>query len=326
MKAIEYKKYGSPEVLEINEIVKPLPKSDEVLIKIEATTVSAVDSIFRSGKQFFARLATGLTKPKQFILGTDFAGTIEAAGSECKEYKVGDRVFGSTAKGGTHAEYISISEKEVIQLIPENMKSEEIVSIPYGSLTSLPFLRDSGEIKEGMKILIIGASGSVGVYAIQFAKYFKAEVTGVCSSSSIELVKSLGADKTIDYTKEDFTETGEQFDLIFDTVGKSSFSKCKNSLKENGKYLTAFLNFTILKDMLLTSIIGRKKAIVSFTGLRKPEERLKDLKFIKTLVEKGDIKPVVDKIYKMNEIRQAHEYVDTGHKKGDVVLTFGGNT
>lgn len=204
--------------------------------------------------------------------------------------------------------------------MPSNLSFEEAASIPYGTLTALPFLRDNGKIKAGQKILVIGASGAVGTYAVQFAKHFGTDVTGVCSTSNTELVKSLGANKIIDYTKEEFSNTGEKYDIIFDTVGKSSFNQCKNSLKENGIYLTTVIGLQILLQMFLTSK-AKKKAVVAFTGLRQSKEKTKDLVFIKELIEAGKIKPVIDKYYSFDQFFDAHSYVDKGHKKGNVVVS-----
>ena len=323
MRVVEYKNYGPPEVLKIVELEKPVPKDNEVLIKIHSTTVTAVDSIFRSGKSYFARMATGLTKPKIKILGSEFAGEIESVGKNVKSFKKGDRVFGdSSKKNSSHAEYISLPEESPITLIPENINYDEAASVPYGSLTALPFIRDNGNIKPGHKILIIGASGSVGSFAVQFAKHFGAEVTGICSSYNLELVNSLGADKVIDYTEEDFTNNGEKYDIIFDTVGKSSFSECKNSLNASGKYLTTVIGIPILLQMLMTSISGKKKAVIAFTGLRPDKDKLKDLLFIKDLLQKNKLKPIIDKQFPFEKIVDAHRYVDKGHKKGNVVINI----
>jgi NADPH:quinone reductase-like Zn-dependent oxidoreductase len=320
MKAIVYTKYGSPDVLELKEVEKPVPKANEVLIKIYATTVTAVDSIFRLGNQFFARLATGITKPKNQILGAEFSGEIESVGKDVKLFKAGDYVFG--AYEGTHCEYICIPEEGAVITKPTNINFNEAAAVPYGILTALPFLRDNGKIKKDQRLLIIGASGAVGTYAVQIAKYFGAEVIGVCSTSNLEMVKSIGADKVIDYTKENFTKINEKYDIIFDTVGKSSFADCKSSLTKNGKYLTAAISMSILFQMLWTSKIGSKKAQIAFTGLRSTGDKAKDLSWIKELVESGKIKAVIDKTFPLEQIAEAHNYVDKGHKKGNVVLTL----
>ena len=233
MKAAVYHKYGSPDVIKLEEIEKPVPGINEILIRNYATTVTAVDSIFRRGEDFFARMATGVIKPKNKILGTEFAGEVEAVGKNVRRFKKGDKLFGDSSTGSrAHAEYFCLQEDNPIELIPEGISVKEAASIPYGTMTALPFLRDNGKIKKGDKVLIIGASGSVGIFALQFAKIYKAVVTAVCSTDNVDLVKTLGADSVIDYRKEDFTKNGQSYDIIFDTVGKNSFRKCKDSLKE----------------------------------------------------------------------------------------------
>ena len=320
MKAITYTKYGSPDVLELSEIEKPTPMDNEVLIRIAATTVAAVDATFRKGDQLSARLFTGLIKPKNSILGGELAGEIEAVGKDVKRFKKGDQVFGATAGFGAHTEYICLPEDGVLAIKPANMTYEEAAA-SYGVLTALPFLRDTGNIQSGQKVLINGASGSIGTFAVQLANYFGAQVTGVSSSRNLEMVKSLGADKVIDYTKEDFTQNGETYDIIFDTVGKSSFSQSKSALKENGIYLSTVMSPAILLQKLWTSKIGSKKAAISFTGLRSEDEKRKDLIFLKELIEAGKIKSVIDRCYPLEQIAEAHRYVDKGHKKGNVVIT-----
>ena len=319
MKAVVYNKYGTPEVLKIKEIEKPVPKDNEVLVKIFATTVTAIDSIFRRANQFFARLATGVTKPKNKILGSEFSGEIESVGKNVKLFKTGDFVFG--AYEGTHCEYICLPEYSAVIAKPSNMNFNEAAAVSYGTLTALPFLRDNGKIRGDQKVLIIGASGAVGTYAVQLAKYFGAEVSGICSTSNLEMVKSIGADKVIDYTKEDFTMNSEKYNIIFDTVGKSSFNLCKKSLSKNGKFLTAVISTPILFQMLWTSKIGTKKALIAFTGLRSVSDKNKDLALIKELIESGKIKVVIDKTFTLEQIAEAHSYVDKGHKKGNVVIT-----
>ena len=322
MKAIVCIKYGSPDVLQLKEIEKPIPKDNEVLMRVYATTVTAVDCTFRKGSPFISRFFTGLTKPKHPIQGTEFAGVIESIGKKVKIFQPGDQVFGTTSTGnGTYAEYICLSEEETLAIKPSNMTFEEAAGCD-GALTALPFLRDTGKIQNGQKVLINGASGSVGTAAVQLARYFGAEVTGVCSTTNLELVKSLGAHHVIEYTKEDFTKSGQTYDIIFDTVGKISFLRCKRSLKKNGIYLEAALTPMIIPQMLWTSMIGSKKAMIAFTGLRPPSERAKDLIFIKDLIEAGKIIPVVDKTYPLEQIAEAHRYVEKGHKRGNVVITL----
>jgi NADPH:quinone reductase-like Zn-dependent oxidoreductase len=321
MKAIVYKKYGQPEVLQLVEKVKPTPKDNEVLIKIYATTVTATECTFRKGEPFFSRLFTGLFKPGITTLGEELAGEIESVGKDVKLFKKGDKVFGTAGpKFGANAEYLCVPEDGVLALKPNNMKYEEAASSVDGFLTAMPFLRDTGRIQSGQKVLIYGASGSVGSAAVQIAKYFETEVTAVCSSSNVELVKSIGADKVIDYTKEDFTQSGNTYDVIFDAVGKTTFSKAKKALNKNGVFLEAGIGLGIFPHVLWTSISGSKKAKIAATGLRPPKERTKDLVLLKQLLEEGKIKPVIDKTYPMNEIVKAHAYVDKGHKKGNVVI------
>lgn len=322
MKAIEYTKYGSPEVLQLKEVKKPIPKDNEVLIKIHATTVTATECTFRKGEPYFSRIFTGLSKPKITRLGEELAGEIETIGKDVKTFKMGDHVFGTAGPGfGANAEYICIPENGVLAIKPINVNHDEAASSVDGFLTALPFLRDKGNIQKGQKVLIYGASGSIGVAAVQIANYYGAEVTGVCSTTNIELVNSLGANNVIDYTKDDFTKTGETYDIIFDTVGKTSFSKCKGLLKPKGIFLESGIGMGILPQVILTSLAGGKKAKIAATGLRSPHERTKDLVFLKELMETGKIKPVIDRSYPLGQIAEAHTYVDKGHKKGNVVIS-----
>lgn len=321
MKAVVYTKYGPPEVLQLKELEKPVPKDDEVLIKIHAASVTAVDCTFRKGSDFFARLFTGPLKPKRSVPGGDLAGEVEAVGKNVQSFKKGDRVIAVTSDGfGAHAGHICLPQDGALITIPANMNYAEAAAIPYGFLTALPFLRDTAHIQSGQKILINGASGGIGALAVQLAKYFGAEVSGVCSTANSELVRSLGCDKVIDYTKVDFTEDGEIYDIIFDTAGKSSFGRGKKVLKQKGIYLTPVLTFTILFQMLLTSKSSGKKAVIAFTGLRSTTEKVKDLIFFRELLEAGKIKAVVDRTYTLENIAEAHGYVEGGHKKGSVVV------
>ncbi len=323
MKAAVFYRYGSPDVIQLEEIEKPIPAGKEILIRNFATTVTAVDSIFRKGDSFFARMATGISKPKNKILGSEFAGEVESVGKNVLRFKAGDKLFGdSSSKSSTHAEYLCLQEDDPIEILPEGITYEEAASVPYGTLTALPFLRDHGNIKKGDEVLIIGASGSVGIYAVQIAKIYGAEITGVCSTENVNLVKSLGADNVIDYKKGDFTKNGKTYDIIFDTVGKSTFGSCKNLLKKEGIYLTTVIGIPILFNMIRTSKSG-KKAVIAFTGLRKNEEKMKDLSYIKELLRKGQIKTFIDKKYPLEKIAEAHTYVDSGHKRGNVVITIG---
>ena len=318
MKAIVYTKYGAPEVLQLTEVEKPLPKENEVLIKMFATTVTSGDCRMRRADPFLVRLIGGFFKPKKTILGVDMAGEIDEVGSAVTKFKKGDQVFGSSYPNfGCYAEYNCVPENSVLAIKPTNISYEEAAAIFFGAHTALHFLR-KGNIKSGQKVLIYGASGSIGTYAIQLAKYFGAEVTGVCSTSNLEMVRSLGADNVIDYTKEDFTKNGEIYDIIFDTIGKSPFSDAIRSLDEKGYFLRAV--HMSMKPILLglwTTITSSKKIIAGVA-----EEKVEDLIFLKKLIEEGKLKPVIDRTYRLEQAAEAHRYVDKGHKKGNVVLTL----
>ncbi len=322
MKAIVCTKYGSPDHLKLREVEKPTPKSNEVLVKVFTTTVTAADSMMRRADPFISRFFLGFFKPKNDITGTGFAGKIVAIGSDVKQFLEGDPVFGETGvKFGANAEYICIPEDGVLSIKPTEMAYEEAAPICDGALTSLNFLKVIGNIQYGQKVLIIGASGSLGTAAVQLAIYFGAEVTGVCSTKNLDLVKSLGAHNVIDYTAEDFTKNGQAYDIIYDTVGKSSFSRCKNSLTQKGVYLSPVLGIGLLFQMLWTSIFGNKKAKFSATGLQPASELRNLIKTLKNLFENNHLNSVIDRCYPLAKTAEAHRYVDTGHKKGNVVIT-----
>jgi NADPH:quinone reductase-like Zn-dependent oxidoreductase len=318
MKAIVYTEYGPPDVLKLKEVAKPVPKDNEVLIKVYATTVTTADGMMRRGESFVSRIILGLTKPrKKFeIPGLELAGEIEETGQYVKRFMKGDPVYGFTGFGpGAYAEYKCMNEEGSLVIKPANMTYEEAAAVVDGASTALFFLKDKANIQSGEKVIINGASGSIGTFAVQLAKYFGAEVTGVCSTANLELVKSLGADKVIDYTKEDFTRNGAKYDIIFDTVGKSSFSHCKDSLNKNGRYVVTVMGLAPLVQTLWTRVIGSKKVIFTMSI-----EKTESLIFIKELIEAGKLKPVIDKHFSLEQIADAHRYVEKGHKKGNVVI------
>lgn len=321
MKAVGYTEYGSPDVLHLKEIEKPVPKDNELLIKNYATPVTSGDCRLRKADPFIARFFTGLIRPKKTILGVDLAGEVESVGKDVVQFKKGDQVFGTTGFGmGCYAEFVCLPEDGVLTLKPNNASYEESAAICFGGNTALHFLR-KGNIQKGQKVLIYGASGAVGTYAVQLARSFGAEVTGVCSTANLDLVKSLGADHVVDYTKEDFTQNSEHYDIIFDTVGKSPFSGCVNSLKEKGVYLRAVhMSPASIFKGLWTSLTSSKKVIGGVAA-----DHIESIIFLKDLVETGKIKPVIDKCFSLEQASEAHRYVDKGHKKGNVILTLAHN-
>jgi NADPH:quinone reductase-like Zn-dependent oxidoreductase len=332
MKAIVYTEYGPPEVLQLKEVEKPVPKDKEILIKIYATPVSFGDTLVRHLKEIspakfhmpflfwlFAKMYFGFGKPRITILGSEFAGEIEAIGKDVKRFRKGDRIFGYRgSRMGAYAEYLCMPENGVLALKPANMTYEEAAAVPYGAIMALNLLRKV-DLRPGQRVLVNGASGGIGPFVVQLAKsHYGANVTGVCSTPRMEYVKSLGADKVIDYTKEDFTDSDETYDFIFDILGKSSFSRVKRSLKPNGRCLLVSFKMKQLWQMLWTSMIGSKKVICALSS-----EKAEDLVFIKELVEAGKIKTVIDKCYPLEQAAEAHRYVEQGRKKGSVVITMG---
>jgi len=298
-------------------MAKPTPKDDEVLIKIYATTVVKEDPDMRASPGF-----NGILKPRNPILGQELAGEVEAVGRNVTRFRPGDQVFGIGAFGA-YAEYKCMPEDGALARKPANMSYEEAASVPNGALTALPFLRDQGNIQSKQTVLIYGASGSVGTAAVQLAKYYGAEVTGVCSTANLEMVQSLGADEVVDYTKEDLTQNGKTYDIVLDAVGKLSFSRCKGSLAASGAYLTTVPLPGTMLQVLWTAIAGGKTAKFAATGLRSAEKKTKDLVFLKELIEAGKIKAIIDRRYSLEQMAEAHRYVEQGHKKGNVVITVG---
>ncbi|MCH8094072.1 MAG: NAD(P)-dependent alcohol dehydrogenase [Chloroflexi bacterium] len=326
MKAIVWTAYGSPEVLQLREVEKPVPKDNEVLIQIHATTVTKGDTETRSLKLplFLGlpmRIYVGLNKPKRITIpGQELAGDIESVGKDVTLFKAGDQVFGSPGFGmGAYAEYICLPEKSegtALAIMPANATYEEAACITLGGREALHFLR-KGNIQRGERILINGAGGSIGTFAIQLAKYFGAEVTGVDSGEKLEMLHSIGADEVIDYTQEDFTKSGVTYDAIFDVVGNISLSSGQRSLRENGRYLLANPRVSQIVGGLWTSMTSSKKVVMQ-TADATPE----DLVFLSELIEAGEIKSVIDRTYPLEQIPEAHRYVEKGHKKGNVVITL----
>lgn len=323
MKAIISTGYGSPEVLQVKSVTKPSPKSNEILIKIHSAAVTRAGSMMRTGKPYIGRLLLGFFKPKHPIPGTAFAGVIEAIGKDVQQYRIGEKVFGESIETfGAHAEYLCLPEDGVFTTMPENISFEEAAPTTDGALTSINFLKNIGKIQKDQKILINGASGSLGTSAVQLAKYYGAFITGICSTKNMPLVKSLGADHVIDYTQEDFTKNNHKYDVIYDTIGTLSFSKCKNSLTENGVFISPVLGMPLLFQTIWTSIFGKKKAKFSATGLLSPPELKTLFQEIKKIISLGKLKTIIDRRYTIDQIADAHHYIDKGHKKGNVILVL----
>ncbi len=317
-----YTKYGPPDVLHLKEVEKPDPKENEILIKVKAATVTMGDIRSRSftvplSVWLPARIIMGLRRPKKTILGLELSGEVESVGKDVKLFKAGDQIFAASQVGyGAYAEYKCLREDGPVSIKPNNISFEEAAAITIGARTALFYLRKAN-VQSGQKVLVYGASGSVGSYAVQIAKYFGAKVTGVCSTANVELVKSLGADKVIDYTSEDFSRDGEAYDVIFEAVNKSPFSACMKSLKKDGTYLNVTVPVPGVR-MLWTKLTTGKKLILSQNSPETPEA----LNFLKELVEAGKLKVIIDRCYAFEELVQAHRYVEKGHKKGNVVITM----
>lgn len=321
MEAIVCERYGPPEVLQVTEVNKPAPRDNEVLIRVHATTATAADGLMRRAETVFSRLVLGFRRPRRRyrVFGIEVAGEIERIGGSVSRFKRGDQVYGFTGfRAGAYAEYCCMAEDGSLQTKPVNLSYEEAASIVDGSSTALYFLRDRARIRAGDKVLIVGASGSIGTAAVQLAKYFGAAVTGVCSGANADLVKSLGADEVVDYTREAFTETGELYDIIFDTIGKHSFAQCRGSLTPNGRYLLTTPRVRDWIHSLWRRMIGGRQ-LVTGMSINKREA----LVFLRERIEGGELRPVIDRHYPLHEIAEAHRYVERGHKKGNVVIRVG---
>lgn len=331
MKAIVFTEYGSPDVLQLKEVAKPTPKDNEILIRVHATSVNFGDLMARNFKAvsprkfnmpflfwLVAKISLGIKQPKMSILGNEFAGKTESVGKDVKRFKKGDQVFGHLGQSfGAYAEYLCMPEDGVLAIKPANMTYEEAAIVPYGALMALNLLREVN-IQPGQKVLINGASGGIGSAAVQIAKHYGAEVTGVCGTPRLEFVKSLGADKVIDYAEEDFTQDGKTYDVIFDILGKGSFAHCKNSLKPTGRMLFASFKMKQLFQMLWTSKTSGRKVICAIAP-----GSAEDLISVKELIEAGKIKAIIDRVYPLEQIAEAHRYVEQGYKKSNVVITVG---
>ncbi|MFT7232066.1 MAG: NADPH:quinone reductase-like Zn-dependent oxidoreductase [Cyclobacteriaceae bacterium] len=321
MKAMVATGYGSPEVLQFKEVNKPQPKANEVLVKVMTASATTADAMMRTGKPYFARLFIGLTKPKKGIPGTGFAGVVEQVANDVTNFQIGDRVFGETAFGfSSNAEYLTISEEGIILPMPENLDFTEAANFCDGHLTSFNFLKEIVQVKPNDKVLINGASGALGTSAVQIAKHMGAHVTAVCSGRNTGLVKSLGADEVIDYQQKDFTKSGKRYDYVYDTIGKSSFSACKSILTESGVYLSPVLKFSLLGQMILTSLFGKKKARFEATGVNEEEKLRFMLSSVLDIYKEGGLKTVIDRQFPLEKLAEAHRYIDAGHKKGNVVI------
>ncbi|TVR80080.1 MAG: NAD(P)-dependent alcohol dehydrogenase [Chitinophagaceae bacterium] len=317
MRAVVYEKYGPPEVAQLMEVPKPLPKDNEVLIQVYASTVNRTDAGFRSAEYFISRFWTGLFRPKNKILGCEFAGIIEDIGKDVTTFKIGDKVFGFNDKtSGGHGEYLTIAETDAVTTMPENLSFDEAAALTEGSHYALVNIR-AAKVEAGQNVLVYGATGAIGSSAVQLLKHFGANVTALCNTKNVELVKSLGADVVIDYQIQDFTQTENTFQFIFDAVGKSSFKQCKPLLAEKGIYISTELgkNGENIFLALTTPFLSKKKVLFPIPSISK-----EDVNFLKELAEKGAFKPVIDRHYSLDQIVEAYRYVETGQKTGNVVI------
>lgn len=325
MKAITYHRYGAPDVVGLEEVPTPTPGNDEILIRVHAGVVTPADGAARKGEPFLIRLMGGIRRPRQPILGSEIAGEVAAVGDGVSRFKVGDRVMAATGDTyGGHAEFVVLPEDGAIEHIPAAATFEQGVALAEGPVTALPFLRDHGGVKPGMHVLINGGSGSVGSAAIQLAKVLGAEVTGVASTANQELMRELGADHVIDYKTADLSAVRDRYDVFFDVSGKTDFGAIKGALREGGVYLDTYPSMNTMWHQLVTTRFGSKKAKFVATGLRKPEQKRPDLVLFRELFEQGRLTPIIDRTYSMEQAAEAHAYVDTGHKSGNVVLDLAG--
>ncbi|WP_338904363.1 NAD(P)-dependent alcohol dehydrogenase [Salinibaculum marinum] len=322
MKAVAAKEYGGPEVLQLYSAPKPTPEPDEVLIRVRASTVGPANSAMREGRPFPVRFFSGLRRPTS-IPGDAFAGEIAAVGKAVTHFTVGDRVFGTTApESGAHAEYVCVPEDGTLELTPPGVSDAEAAAVADNGLTAMLFLQDVADLQPGQSILVNGASGGIGTFAVQIAAHIGAEVTGVCSTRNVDLVRSLGADAVVDYTTTDVAGTGETYDVIFDAVGKGSFAQFKGMLNPGGLYVTTVPSGRILFNMARTRLVGDRRAVFAATGMKSAGVRRKYLKELRELLDAGEIRSVIGRRYPIAEIVEAHRYVDTGHKRGTAVITL----
>lgn len=322
MQAAIVSSYGGPEVLSVQEVTRPTPKANEILVRVHASSATQAEAMMRKGTPWFGRLMLGLTKPKHSIPGTGFSGTVAAVGSDVSGFKQGDAVFGETAiTMGANAEYVCVPSDGLILPKPETIKHEEAATLSDGALTSMNFLQNLAELKADQHILIIGASGSLGIAAVQLAKAMGAKVTGVCSAANVDMVRKLGADEVINYQESDYTKSAVTYDVVYDTIGAGSFKNCKGILSDTGRYISPVLSFKLLVEMLKTSKSKGKRAMFSATGMLSVAELIPLMQQVVDYINNKQLKVVIDKVYPLSKIGEAHAYIDTGRKKGNVVIS-----